>query len=397
MGQVPGGDVGRAKLALQNNRPDEAERLCRKRLERKSDDNAARLVLAQALLQLQRVDEALDEARRVAREQPTNADAHLLVSAALTQKQNQRFLQEAEDEARRAVQLLPKQARTRVQLAEVLAARSKLKDALEEADEAIKLEPRLPAAHLIRGMVLLADKDPAGAVAESEAALRYDSSLFAAHFTLANALIEVRRYDDAQTALSRAQALNPLLPAATIQSLRGRIYLKQRKIGAAYNEFVAAARSSGRMTWLAPVSGVIGLTYIFGQRAPLFIIPILLVLILFGLYFIPLVGPWIVAALALLVIGFSVFSTVRQYQGAILPAGSGRYPTLAATVVPAVVVLALALFVSSAIVHGPFGLWFKPLTLGIAGVLTIAAAASANYGWQRLGSRLVRSGRAARA
>lgn len=394
MGQVPGGDLGRAKLALQGNRPDEAERLLRKRLERKSDDHEARLLLAQALLQLQRVDEALVEARRVTREQPTNADAHLIVSAALTQKQNQRSLQEAEDEARRAVQLRPKVARARVQLAEVLAARNNLKDARAEADEAVKLEPRLAAAHLIRGMVLLADKDPADAVTELESALRYDSSLFAAHFTLANALMEVRRYEDAQAALTRAQTLNPLIPAGTIHGLRGRIYLKQRKIGPAYGEFVAAQRSSGRFAWLAPVSGLIGLTYIFGQRAPLFIVPILLVLILFGLFFIPVAGPWIVTVLALGLIGVSVFGTLRQYQGSILPLGSGRYPALATMVVAGVVVFIVALYVSFGVVHAR---WPNPVPLGIAGFLALVAAVLAGYGWQRLGGRPGRPRAAARA
>jgi tetratricopeptide (TPR) repeat protein len=395
MGQMPGDEVSRIKLALQSNRPDEAERLSRKRLERKPDDRATRLLLAQALLQLQRVDEALDEARRVAKEQPASADAHLLISAALTQKQTQRSLQEAEDEARRAVQLQPKQARTRVQLAEVLAARQNLKGALDEADEAFKLEPRQPAAHLIRGMVLLADKDAAGAVTECEAALRYDSSLFAAHFTLANALVEVRRYDDAQAALTRAQTLNPLLPAATAHSLRGRILLKQRKWGSAYREFVQAQRSSGRLARLAPVLALFGMTQAFGRYGPLVVIPVLIVLILFGLYFIPFAGPWIVMVLALGLIGFSAFTTLRQYQGAILPEGGGRYPTLAATVVVGVVVFALALYISVGVVHA--SLVKSPLALGIAGLLAIVAGALANYGWQWLSNRPRRPGRAARA
>src|SRR5579859_1080743 len=151
MGGIPGGDLNRAKLALQSNRPDEAERLLRKWLERKPSDSAARLLLAQALLQLQRIDDELAEARRVTREQSTNADAFLILSAALLQKQGPKSQQEAEDAARRAVQLQPRAARAHVQLAEVLASRRNLADAKREADEATRLEPRLPAAHLIRG------------------------------------------------------------------------------------------------------------------------------------------------------------------------------------------------------------------------------------------------------
>src|SRR5690349_6393177 len=105
MGGIPGGDIGKAKFALQSNRPDEAERICRKRLERRPDDSGTRLLLAQALLQLLRTDEELTEVRRVTREQPNNADAFLILSAALTQKQNARLYSEAEEAARRAVTL----------------------------------------------------------------------------------------------------------------------------------------------------------------------------------------------------------------------------------------------------------------------------------------------------
>lgn len=393
MGGVPGGDINRAKLALQGNRPDEAERLLRKRLERRPDDNATRLLLAQALLQMQRVDDAITETRRIIRDQPTNADAHLILSAALTQ--NPRTMQQAEEAARRAVQLQPKAARSHVQLAEVLAARKKLKDARAEAEEAARLEPRLPAAHLIRAMVLLADDDPVGAVSASESALRYDNSLFAAHFTLANALIEVRRYDDALNALNRAHTLNPLLPAATIHALRGRVYLKERKYGQAYREFVSSHRSAGRLTWLAPYVALLQFAQVFGRYGPQVALVVLLVLILAGIGFIPLAGPWIVVLLVLGLTGVSIFTTIRQYQGRILPAGNARYTALAAITVAGAVVLGLALWASFGIVgatsHGK-GQWLTPLTAFIAVFLAVLAAGGAAYALNRWGGRLSRSG-----
>lgn len=382
MGGVPGGDINRAKLALQQNRPDEAERLLRKRVERKPDDHASRLLLAQALLQMQQVDEGLKEARRVTREQPKNADAFLLLSAALTQKQNQRALQEAEDAARRAVDLQPKAARAHVQLAEVLAARRDIKEARKEADEAARLEPRLAAAHLIRGMILLADKDPAGAVSASESALRYDSSLFAAHFTLANALIEVRRYDEALAALNRAQSLNPMLPASNYDGLRGRIYLKQRKFGAAYQQFLHAGRSSGRLAWAAPVTAALSMTQVFGKYAPVVLLAVIVMAILVGIGAIPVAGPWIAVVLVLGLMGFSFLGAVRQFQGTFLPQGSARTPGLIAMVVGGVGIFVAALFIADAIARISVP---NPVTFLIAGILGLAVAAGVDYLWPRIG------------
>lgn len=381
MGGVPGGDIGRAKLALQSGRPDEAERLCRKRLERRPEDTLSRLLLAQALLQLQRPDEAITEARRVTREQNTNADAFMILSAALAQKQSSRYLQEAEKAARKAVQLQPKKAAARVQLAEVLAARNNLKDARTEAEEATRLEPRLAAAHLMRAIITLADKDPAEAVKAADSAIRYDDSQFAAHYTRANALIQVGRYDEALASLNRAQGLNPMMPLQNFQTQRARIYLKQRKWRAAYAEFIAAQKTSGRLVRFAPVLAALNMTMIFGQYAPVVVILLVLLAILAGVFFIPFAGPWIVAVIVLAFFGFSFFTVLRQYEGRILPAGGARIPGLAAIVGGGVVVFLLAGWISTFITHG-----FKPnvLTLLVAGLLALAAAVGVAYFWPRV-------------
>ncbi|HEY7835433.1 MAG TPA: tetratricopeptide repeat protein [Ktedonobacterales bacterium] len=388
MGGVPGGDIGRAKLALQSGRPDEAERLCRKRLERRPEDTLSRLLLAQALLQQQRPDEAITEARRVTREQSTNADAFLILSAALTQKQSSRYLQEAEEAARRAVQLQPKRANARVQLAEVLAARNNLKDARIEAEEATRLEPRLAAGHLIRAIVTLADKDPEEAVKAADSAIRYDDAQFAAHLTRANALVQVGRHDDALVSLNRAQTLNPTMPVQNFQTQRARIYLKQRKWGAAYNEFILAQKSSGRLVRFAPILAALNMSMVFGQYGPVVVILVILLAIMAGLFFIPVAGPWIVAVLFLAFFGFSFFSVLRQYEGRILPAGGARIPALAAIVVAALAIFALTVWISTFITHG---LKPAPTTLFIAGMLALGAGVGVAYGWPRLAGRLGRA------
>jgi tetratricopeptide (TPR) repeat protein len=382
MGGVPGGDVNRAKLALQMGRPDEAARLMRKWVERRPNDYSARLILAQALLQMQQVDDALVEARRVTKEQPTNADGFLLLSAALSQKQSRAGKEAAEEAARRAVQLQPRWARTHVQLAEALMARQDLKAAREEADEAIKLEPRLAAAHLIKGLAQLSDKDPEGAISSCEAALRYDSNLFAAHFALANALVETKRYDEALVALNRAQQLNPMLPQSQFDGLRGRILVKQRKFGAAYRLYLGNARQ-GRVKWLAPFVAALSMTSYFGQYAPAIVLVVLVLAVIFGIGFIPVVGPWLSVLLLLGVVGVSFFGALRQYNGSILPTDSQRIPALVSTVVAGVAFLAVGIWLGDTIAHASVP---TPVIFFIAGILALIVAVGVAYFWPRLGS-----------
>ena len=123
---IPGGALGKAKYALSLGRPDEAERICRKRLEKDAGDVGARVVLAQALLQ----------------------------TGGLASRFTGGVPEEAVRAARKAVDLQPRAAKTHVQLAEALVAKKDMVGARAEADIAVKLEPRLAGAHLIRAIVL---------------------------------------------------------------------------------------------------------------------------------------------------------------------------------------------------------------------------------------------------
>src|SRR5437764_1496889 len=74
--------------------------------------------------------------------------------------------------------------------------------ARREVDKAIELEPRSPTAHLMRSIIALSDKDPEGAIQSADTAIRFGKqlapgSLAQADFIKANALIEVKRYDEA--------------------------------------------------------------------------------------------------------------------------------------------------------------------------------------------------------
>ncbi|MGH2517463.1 MAG: tetratricopeptide repeat protein [Ktedonobacterales bacterium] len=403
MGTIPGGPLGKARFAMANGRFDEAERICRKRLERSPEDAAARLLLAQALLQQGQIADAATEARRVTREQPANADAHLILSGAAMQAAGPlgRIPAEAETAARRAVQLQPKAAKTHVQLAEILASKKDLAGARIEADEAIKLEPRLAGAHLMRAVILLTDKDPNGAIASSDSALRYDRTMSQAELVKANALLEVNRYDDALASLDTAERGNPaLLAGGNGRALRGRIYYKKRDFKRSYAQFLSAQMMSGRLRFLAPVISAINMVFVgqFGQSAAMAwgaLLSIIILAILFGISFIPVAGQWIVGVLVLGIVGVGVFGFLRQSRGKILPADVGaRLTTLVAIVMAFIVGVALAL-----VVIGELGVnvfrshgWFTPLTMVLAGVVGLVLAGVAAALWPRATARYAGGG-----
>ena len=408
MGTIPGGPLGKARFAMANGRFDEAERICRKRLERNPEDAAARLLLAQALLQQGQVADAATQARRVTREQPANADAHLILSGAVMQQAGPlgRIPAEAETAARRAVQLQPKAAKTHVQLAEILAAKKDLARARAEADEAIKLEPRLAGAHLMRAVVLLTDKDPNGAIQASDSALRYDRTMAQAELVKANALLEVKRYDEALTSLDAAERGNPALAAGgNGRALRGRIYFKKRDFKQAYQQFYSAQMLSNRLKFLAPVISALNMVFVglFGQNAAMAwgaLLSVLILAILFGISFIPAVGQWLVGVLVLGIVGVGIFGFLRQTRGRILPGAlSARVTTLVAIAMAFLVGVALALLVIGALSINVFRIhsWFSPLTMVLAGVVGLALAAVAAMFWPRATARYIGGGGSAAA
>ncbi|HEX8995405.1 MAG TPA: tetratricopeptide repeat protein [Ktedonobacterales bacterium] len=396
-GVIPGGPLGKARYAMALGRPDEAERIARKRLERSPDDAAARVLLAQALLQMRQVDEAIAEARRATRDASTNADAHMTLSAALLQKGRFRVPAEAETAAKRAVQLQPKLARARVQLAEVLAANNDNVGALLAAEEAIKLEPRGPSGYFIKALALMRQKDYNGAVQAADSAIRFDreKQLPQAEYVRANALVEVKRYDEALTALSASERANPLLGGPQTQSLRGRIYFKQRKFGESYRTHLEAQRAAGRGNLTAPPLAAMNMVFLglFGERGPYFLLTFVLVIVLLIIYaisLIPVAGQWIAAGLVIAAILVLAFASVRQLQGRILPENRALWVTTLPAIVAAFIIGAGATIAIERLIVGFFSHnppLFTPTTVTIAGVVGAALAALAAYGWPMIVGR----------
>jgi tetratricopeptide (TPR) repeat protein len=239
-------------------------------------------------------------------------------------------------------------------------------------------------------------------VVATDSAMRYGrttlgpAAIAQAEVIKANALVEVRRYDDALTALDAAEKQNPALSTASSHSLRGRIYFKKRQWRQSYGEYLIAQRLNGRLLWAAPVLAGLNMALsVFGTRAPYVLVGILAVvvlLVLFGVGNIPAVGGWLVAALVLAMVGFFAFFSVRTLQGSILPRDmQTRLTTIAAIGFAVIVGFALALFLyqllATNVLHNRS--WFDPNAVGIAGVVALVLGALAAYGWPRLLGRFV--------
>lgn len=393
---IPGGPLGKARYALALGRSDEAERIIRKRLEQNPNDVAARVLLSQSLLQNRQTQEAVEEARKAVRAAPNNADAQMALSAALLQNSRFSVPEEARTAAERAVQLSPKVARARVQLAEVYLADKKEAQALVTAEEAIKLEPRGPAGYFIKAMALNAQKDYAAAAAAAESAIRFDRDhqLPQAEYIRATTLVELKRYDDALTAISSAEKGNPLLGGSQADALRSRIYFRQRKFKDSYQASVSAQTKAGRNKYLVPPLAALNMVFtgLFGnngQYVMLAVIVVVVFAILFGISRIPVAGGWIVAVLVIAIALVMGLTSVRQFAGSILPDRS-----LWAIVFP---VMAAAFLIGGyAVLWIQYGLghllgskpdFWTPTTVGTAGVVGAILLAVADWGVPKLLAR----------
>jgi tetratricopeptide (TPR) repeat protein len=402
---IPGGPLGKARYALSLGRADEAERICRKRLEQRPDDVAARILLSQALLQSRQAQEAVTEARKATRSAPNNPDAQLALSAALLQTARFSIPEEARTAAERAVQLAPKLARARVQLAEVYIADKKEEQAKVTSEEAIKLEPRNPAGYFIKALALSSQKDYQGAAQAAESAIRFDRDhqLPQAEYIRATALVEIKRYDEALTALAAAERGNPLLGGAQADALRGRVYFRQRKFRDSYQANLAAQRKSNRAEIFARPLAALNMVFtgLFGDRGQyvlLFVVMAIVVGILYLISLIPVAGQWISSSLVVVILLVLALASVRQLSGSILPVDRSQWVTaipaiVAAFIIGAGVTIALERVIIG-FITGATPPLFTPTTISIAGAVGAVLAAVAAWGWPKLLARYL-GGRAA--
>ncbi len=379
-GEIAGGQIQQAKLALMNNQPARAEEICRRRLEKKPDEIATRLLLAQALIQMQRAREGVNETRRVLEAQPNSVDALLLLSDALMQTNQVNPPKEALTAAERAVELKPREARTHVQLAMALLTQRDFTRASEEAEEAVRLEPRLAAAHYIKGMALLNNKDYEGAAEGFRAALRQDKSMAGAHFGLAQALSEMKDAPAALDAVNTAQQMNPLIPTGQVVQLRAQIYRKQRNYRQAYNEYLTLTRTTGGRNQQRFAPLIAAFTFFlsfFGRGAQGVLVGIVFAVVfgvLFGVSKIPFAGGAIVDLLIVGLFGYLGWQVTRQYTGTspVALLANSRVVTfaVAALVAGVAIVFGIAALIGRGQHHN---YWFNPVSFAFAAAVGLIA------------------------
>jgi tetratricopeptide (TPR) repeat protein len=305
------------------------------------------------------------------------------------------------------VQLAPKLARARVQLAEVYLADKKGSQAQITAEEAIKLEPRGSAGYFIKALALNAQKDYAGAAAAAESAIRFDREhqLPQAEYIRATSLVELKRYDEALTAITSAEKGNPLLGGPQADSLRSRVYFRQRKYKDSYQASLVAQTKAGRNKYVAPPLAALNMVFtgLFGNNGQYVMLAVIFVVafaILFGISRIPVAGGWIVAVLVTAIALVLGLTSVRQIAGSILPDPAYRLLTFPAMAAGFIVGFFGALYVQYGLGHlfGGKPEFWTPTTVGTAGVVGAILLCVADWGVPKFLARFGGSGaRAARA
>ncbi|PYR90563.1 MAG: hypothetical protein DMF84_20200 [Acidobacteria bacterium] len=171
---------------------------------RKASNN---LILA--LVKAGKGPEAVERARAIVNGSPDDPDAHFTLGLA----ESEQDYTEAIRSFRRALELAPRHALARYNLALVLNRADRQAEAADELDRAIGIDPR-PEMHYQLGVIYWHQGDLDRAIRALRAAIAAEPRYAEAHNTL-GALLKARRdWKGAADALRRAIALQPDLAAA---------------------------------------------------------------------------------------------------------------------------------------------------------------------------------------
>jgi len=164
---------------------------------------------AKHLLEKGSRNEAIDVLRKIIREKPQNADAHLLLGTALALIPEP---SQALQALRQAVALRPAFAPGHFTLGTALARFTDLDGAKQMFEKAIELDPQFADAHSSLALVLAQRKEFAAARQHLVRAIKIQKGSPTAantHYLLAKVLIEENRYPEALQELDAAIKLNP--------------------------------------------------------------------------------------------------------------------------------------------------------------------------------------------
>ncbi len=169
------------------------------------DSAAANEMLAQALLNQNRTDEALECAQRAVRSEPS-AETHRNLGIALTQAGR---IREAIGEFDQALRLKPDLADAHHNLALALAGSGRMPEAIAQWEQALRINPDYAEAHCNLGIVLQREGGIEDAIGHYERALRVNPEYTDAHYNLGVALVRADRTTEAIEQWEQALRLNP--------------------------------------------------------------------------------------------------------------------------------------------------------------------------------------------
>jgi tetratricopeptide (TPR) repeat protein len=171
---------------------------------RKASNN---LILA--LVKAGKGEEAVQRARALVAEAPDDPDRSFTLGLA----QSEQDVTQAITSFRRVLEIAPRHALARYNLALVLRRADRLPEALDELGRALAIEPR-PEAHYTRGVIYWHQGELDRAAGALRAAIAAEPRYVDAHYTLGAVLKARRDWTGAAASLRRAIALRPDLSAA---------------------------------------------------------------------------------------------------------------------------------------------------------------------------------------
>jgi len=159
---------------------------------------------------------------------------------------------EAADSFRRALQLDPKLALARINLAIALFNVPDLPGAQKEAQAAIALSPDAPQPHYILGLIAKTESRPTDAIAAFERVLKIDPNDTGANVNLGQILSQLRKYPEAIAAFRTALAAEPYNATALYGLGQTLLRAQQREEGQRVIQNFQALRERGSATTLGP-------------------------------------------------------------------------------------------------------------------------------------------------
>jgi tetratricopeptide (TPR) repeat protein len=193
---------------------------------------------ARKLLEAGSKDQAIALLREILREDPDNADAHLLLGSALALVPER---SEALKELQRVVELQPSSAVARFTLATAQARFGDPEAAKKSFEKTLQLDPRFAEAHVSLAMILAQQKELASARDHLIRAIQIQGNTRAAahsHYLLAQVFAEQDELEKALEELNTATSLRPKYAEAFLA--QGFIRRQQRNDVAAIAAFKRA-------------------------------------------------------------------------------------------------------------------------------------------------------------